>query len=153
MGWKHRHPMFIPVGPHRRSSRSYIGHCWHWLIRLWYWIFPTFPDHKSLAMSDARSERRSIRKTRNQSRRNFMGKDGQFKCTKCKDLRPVEDFGKDKSRNDGRARTCCHCRRVKVRKCWKGRVSTFKGLTEKTAELKQLKTWFGSAQDQMSRSL
>lgn len=56
-----------------------------------------------------------------------MGKDGQFKCTKCKELRPVDDFGKDKSRNDGRARTCCHCRRVKVRKCWKGRVSTFKG--------------------------
>jgi 5-methylcytosine-specific restriction endonuclease McrA len=52
---------------------------------------------------------------------------GEKWCMRCDRWRPLGDFGADRSRGDGRASTCHECRRVKVRKTTKGRVSTFKG--------------------------
>lgn len=47
-------------------------------------------------------------------------------CSACKQWKPRECFCKDKNRGDGIATKCYDCTRVKVKKCWKGRVSTFK---------------------------
>jgi len=48
-------------------------------------------------------------------------------CTTCKSWQPRTSFNIDKSRGDGLAAKCHNCIRVKEKKCWKGRVSTFKG--------------------------
>ncbi len=42
------------------------------------------------------------------------------RCTKCKQARPIVDFGRDRTRGDGLAATCLPCRRVKVRVNRKG---------------------------------
>jgi 5-methylcytosine-specific restriction endonuclease McrA len=52
---------------------------------------------------------------------------GLKRCTKCKNWRAVGEFARDASRHDGRSAKCTWCTRVAVRKCTKGRPSTFKG--------------------------
>lgn len=65
---------------------------------------------------------------------------GSKKCSECKEWRPASEFGTDQSRYDGLDTKCCYCRRVKVRKSWKGRVSAFKGRTHtEEAKLKMSK--------------
>lgn len=49
------------------------------------------------------------------------------KCCKCKVWKPKEKFNTDNSRWDKLTSKCHDCIRVKEKKCWKGRVSTFKG--------------------------
>lgn len=51
------------------------------------------------------------------------------RCTKCKQWKPTDNFGKDKTRGDGINPTCLECKRVKERKVVKGRPSHFKGKT------------------------
>lgn len=60
---------------------------------------------------------------------------GLKRCTKCKTWREVALFNLDATRFDGRNAKCQTCVRVVVRKCWKGRPSTFKG-RHHTAEAK-----------------
>lgn len=54
---------------------------------------------------------------------------GEKWCYKCKSWKPLDGFGIDISRGDGRGALCLDCRRVKVRKNMKGRPSPFKGNT------------------------
>jgi 5-methylcytosine-specific restriction endonuclease McrA len=54
-------------------------------------------------------------------------KSGEKRCTRCKTWKRPSEFGKDRTRPDGIDRSCFSCRRVKVKKCTKGRTSTFKG--------------------------
>ena len=65
-----------------------------------------------------------------------MEQAGLKRCTRCKEWKPVLDFGKDRTRPDGIDRSCFTCRRVKERKPTKGRVSAFKG-HKHTDEAKQ----------------
>jgi 5-methylcytosine-specific restriction endonuclease McrA len=58
---------------------------------------------------------------------------GLRRCTKCADWKPVESFGRDRSRPDGLAYRCEACRRVRVRQSTKGRVSAFKGRSHSVA--------------------
>ena len=48
-------------------------------------------------------------------------------CSKCKSWKPKTYFGVDNSRGSGLSTKCYSCIRVKVKKSWKGRISTFKG--------------------------
>lgn len=50
-------------------------------------------------------------------------------CYKCRAWQLRNTFSIDNSRGDGLAARCQTCTRVKERKSWKGRVSTFKGKT------------------------
>ncbi len=61
-------------------------------------------------------------------------------CTKCKQWKVVNDFGKDGTRYDGLDATCFSCRHVKERVCTKGRSSYFKGHhhTEESKRLQSL---------------
>lgn len=52
---------------------------------------------------------------------------GLKRCVTCKKWKPLADYCADKSRPDGIDTRCLQCKRVKVRKSTKGRVSTFKG--------------------------
>jgi hypothetical protein len=61
---------------------------------------------------------------------------GLKRCTRCKEWKPVLEFGKDSTRPGGIDASCFTCRRVKERKNTKGRVSAFKGYKH-TEEAKQ----------------
>jgi 5-methylcytosine-specific restriction endonuclease McrA len=50
-------------------------------------------------------------------------------CCKCKSWQSRSFFNIDNSRGDKLYTKCHSCMRVKVKKCWKGRISTFKGRT------------------------
>jgi 5-methylcytosine-specific restriction endonuclease McrA len=62
---------------------------------------------------------------------------GMKRCVRCKTWKSISGFGNDSTRFDGRDCSCFGCRRVKVRKSTKGRVSTFKG-RHHTAEAKAM---------------
>lgn len=54
--------------------------------------------------------------------------EGQKRCSRCGQWKNAStDFGKDRSRGDGRDAVCFGCCHVKEPKSHKGRVSTFKG--------------------------
>ena len=52
---------------------------------------------------------------------------GFKKCSRCKEWKEIIEFGKDKTRPDGKDSACFSCRRVKEKKSTKGRASAFKG--------------------------
>lgn len=52
---------------------------------------------------------------------------GLKRCMACKEWVPNTSYVRDISRHDGLATKCSGCRRVKVKKSTKGRVSAFKG--------------------------
>lgn len=57
-------------------------------------------------------------------------------CKKCKEWKLRSLFCKDKGSSDGLSKCCFACRRVKIKKCTKGRLSPMKGRkhTEETKE-------------------
>lgn len=63
---------------------------------------------------------------------------GEKWCSKGRHHAPIENFGKDRSRHGGLDAHCLPCRRVKVRKCQKGRVSPFRGRTHTTESRRQM---------------
>lgn len=51
----------------------------------------------------------------------------QKSCKFCKTWKNFDSFCKDKSSKDGLSKSCFECRRVKIKKCTKGRVTWMKG--------------------------